>query len=791
MRSACALFFCLLAVSSISLASAERYRFTPVDFLNTVEGLLEGIGAAENWTDVQPCVESSVDAIKNVATAIQYFEKETAIDVAYGLAALGKAFEDIPTAITSCVASAKDVEVLVGALEAISSPYSYAFVVAKNLLVNGVDIYNEIYTAVGDFNSGNYKDFGYNVGEALAKVFFYQTTRNMTGPALKFSLVDFETVAYGVLEGIGAAENWTDLQPCISSTEDAIQNIEKAIYYLQKEDTIDVAFGLAALGKALSDLPTSIKSCGALYNDVDKLIHSLAAISSPTTFIYKVAKNIIINGVDIYHEISAAVNMYKSGNWEQFGVNIGKALAQVFLYGTAHRPLGATSGENILVFLEGVLEGISTDANFDQIAPCVFNASSVAVTLDQAVNDFVSEETERVLEGVALLGEALYAIPAAIKECGVAYTQLQSLISAISQLDDPRTIVYHIARSLVINGQETWDKVTDCTNNINAGNYEEAGKAVGAILAAFIEPDAQVSGLRFTKLVEKTAPFKVDHNHRFVNWTRAELKSLFGTKLQKPEDVNIPVVNTEGLRADFPASFISWEAWPECAHPILDQAHCGSCWAFGAAEALSDRFCIASRGRVNHILSPQYLVSCSTFNMGCNGGMLTAAWASLERSGLPTLECTPYQSQSGDSPSCSTIEKNCSDGSPLKKYYAKSWSTRWYMSVDSIKAEIFANGPLESAFTVYEDFMSYKGGVYKHTTGAELGGHAIKIIGWGNEDGQDYWLVANSWGTSWGENGYFKMAIGTSAMDYNGVAGQADLSNLPSSSSFPREFLTY
>lgn len=68
---------------------------------------------------------------------------------------------------------------------------------------------------------------------------------------------------------------------------------------------------------------------------------------------------------------------------------------------------------------------------------------------------------------------------------------------------------------------------------------------------------------------------------------------------------------------------------------------------------------------------------------------------------------------------------------------------------------------METGFTVYEDFMSYKDGVYKHKTGNALGGHAVKIVGWG--DG--YWIVANSWGTGWGMKGFFNIAFGECGID--------------------------
>jgi cathepsin B len=70
------------------------------------------------------------------------------------------------------------------------------------------------------------------------------------------------------------------------------------------------------------------------------------------------------------------------------------------------------------------------------------------------------------------------------------------------------------------------------------------------------------------------------------------------------------------------------------------------------------------------------------------------------------------------------------------------------------------NGPVEAAFTVYSDFMSYKSGVYKHVSGSVEGGHAVKVLGWGVENGEDYWIVANSWSSAWGMNGYFYILKG-------------------------------
>lgn len=70
------------------------------------------------------------------------------------------------------------------------------------------------------------------------------------------------------------------------------------------------------------------------------------------------------------------------------------------------------------------------------------------------------------------------------------------------------------------------------------------------------------------------------------------------------------------------------------------------------------------------------------------------------------------------------------------------------------------NGPVEASFDVFEDFLAYKSGVYHHVTGKNLGGHSIKILGWGVDQGTPYWLVANSWNEDWGEKGFFRIKRG-------------------------------
>ena len=246
-------------------------------------------------------------------------------------------------------------------------------------------------------------------------------------------------------------------------------------------------------------------------------------------------------------------------------------------------------------------------------------------------------------------------------------------------------------------------------------------------------------------------------NERFEGQSFDDVRGLFGTALSHISE-HMDNLRSEPYNVtDIPDSFDATVEWKGLVHPIRDQQQCGSCWAFSASEVLSDRFAIQS-GKASPVLSPEDMVSCDTTDEGCSGGMLNNAWAYLKGTGIVTDACFPYTAGSGTAPACATT---CADKSSWTKY--KASSAYAISSVEDMQKDIMTHGPIQVAFMVYKSFMSYKSGVYsKHWY--ELipeGGHAVKIVGWGTEDGVDYWKVANSWNTSWGEDGFFKIKRGS------------------------------
>jgi len=311
------------------------------------------------------------------------------------------------------------------------------------------------------------------------------------------------------------------------------------------------------------------------------------------------------------------------------------------------------------------------------------------------------------------------------------------------------------------------------------------------VLCAYCQRDAEI-----IKTVNSNPKSSwVAGENKFSTWTKEEIKKkLVATSYPKnipytPQQLEIIKYHQANNAKQVPTEFDSRKQWPKCIHPIRDQAKCGSCWAFGASESFSDRLCIASNGTIDVVLSPQDLVSCDWFNFGCGGGMLLTAWNYMYFSGVVPERCFPYQSQEGDAPACpSSCAYNSTVSFKSQKYYLKEYYSvgtvlLYWERAEKIAEEIMKGGPLEVAFSVFEDFLSYKSGVYQWTTGEFLGGHAVKMVGWGvdAESNKPYWIIANSWSETWGEKGYFRILRGTDecGIEAGAYSGVPDLKRIP------------
>lgn len=226
-----------------------------------------------------------------------------------------------------------------------------------------------------------------------------------------------------------------------------------------------------------------------------------------------------------------------------------------------------------------------------------------------------------------------------------------------------------------------------------------------------------------------------------------------------------------------PTEFDSDNSWPGALSRVQDQGWCGSSWAISTAAVASDRYGIISKGVEKVQLSAQHLLSCNERGQqSCHGGYLDRAWMFTRKFGLVDEECFPYH---GDHVRCSiprtgTLEEaGCRvpiDNNREQKYRVAP-VYRLGNETD-IMHDILKSGPVQATMKVYHDFFSYRDGIYKRTdlsNSDRTGYHSVRIVGWGQENTytgpQKYWKVANSWGTQWGERGYFRIARGSNECD--------------------------
>jgi cathepsin B len=267
----------------------------------------------------------------------------------------------------------------------------------------------------------------------------------------------------------------------------------------------------------------------------------------------------------------------------------------------------------------------------------------------------------------------------------------------------------------------------------------------------------------------KKLSWTAGENDYFKGRSLASTQRLMGYK-RNPNRVLPLATFPEEILAATPKQF---KTDLNCIGPVLDQGDCGSCWAFGAAESISDRTCLAHGKYI--ALAPLDLVTCDQDDSGCNGGDPGSAYTYAQTNGLATEGCLPYlTSEGGPVPTCPPSQQpclnfintpncntTCANGAVYNNDKHFLTSVYGVQGVQQIMTEISTNGPVEAAFTVYQDFLAYKSGVYIQTSQDALGGHAIKIIGYGTLAGVDYWECQNSWTTTWGDGGFFKIRRGT------------------------------
>jgi len=199
--------------------------------------------------------------------------------------------------------------------------------------------------------------------------------------------------------------------------------------------------------------------------------------------------------------------------------------------------------------------------------------------------------------------------------------------------------------------------------------------------------------------------------------------------------------------------------------PVKDQGRCGSCWAFGTTGGIEGAWQLATQ-KLNS-LSEQQLVDCSTQNLGCQGG--NAGYAINFEHGVNVCSESSYPYKGVDG----TCLGDSSCQAAIPKGGVAGFKRVGNLFFGASKADMqsaIQQQPVSIAIEADQaSFQSYESGILDSGCGTSLD-HAVLAVGYGTENGQGYWLVKNSWGTSWGMDGYIKISSDTNQC---GVLNQA------------------
>jgi len=243
----------------------------------------------------------------------------------------------------------------------------------------------------------------------------------------------------------------------------------------------------------------------------------------------------------------------------------------------------------------------------------------------------------------------------------------------------------------------------------------------------------------------KSSSFQLAMND-IAHLTYSEYQNMLGYKnLGEPELAPEEIPN---ILTDVPES-VDWRK-EQIINPIKNQGKCGSCWAFGSV--LAQEACWAKTYGILYGLSEQNLVDCCIDCLGCNGGNTPFAYVYIRffQGGHFNLESDyPYTATKGK---CKYSKEGAT--TQLKGY------SKCKKDEEKLKEAVANNGPYSIAIDAGpSSFHLYKSGIYDDPSCSSLIlNHIVGLIGYGVDNGRDYWLLRNSWGKSWGEEGYMRLA---------------------------------
>uniref|UniRef100_A0A7S3IAK2 Uncharacterized protein n=1 Tax=Fabrea salina TaxID=342563 RepID=A0A7S3IAK2_9CILI len=286
----------------------------------------------------------------------------------------------------------------------------------------------------------------------------------------------------GVLKGMGADINAQDIKPCISDIGTVGTEVENAISSFSKESFEGIKNGLHEIAEAFQGVPTAIKECKAAEAETaDVFEDAITSFKNPWGLVYHLGKSILLNGHEIFDDVSGAMQAWENSNWEQCGLKIGEAMFAVL--GNDGNSDIVPVGKEILDIFLGIVAGIAHDFGFDSIDACITDVDKSVQDFIDAVKNFKRKDIRGIIDGLKDTANGVRSLPNDIRECAKAAKDAEKVAAniekAVAAFTDPIYLAWHVTTTLILNGREIGEEIFTAVYDWETKDFYHFGYYIG------------------------------------------------------------------------------------------------------------------------------------------------------------------------------------------------------------------------------------------------------------------------------------------------------------------------
>ena len=462
-----------------------------------VEGILKGALDAEGFTDITHCIQDVEHVIQDAQAAVTDFQKKDVQDIIAGVKEVADLLKTVKVGMKDCSSLRADWQKLEQMVEIFDSPTSFAYHVGKDLMINGVEIFHEVETAVNDYSAGNWADFGYNIGEAAAKTLLGEESQLAIKEANKMKVAQ---IVQGMLKPYGGKFDLYALLICIYDEDQAALMFDVAVQTFEKayadKDISEAIGGVIATVAGVQQFKQGLPACEAVDSapwNIQEFNTCTDIAMHPTQYFKVIEQDVTINGISIIADAMKGVEAYKKGDFVTFGYEMGtilKLATEQKAIEEAQEDMPKPDATMAAEVAQGFFEATNVGTfNFTDLLICIYEADQAALILYQGVEMLeeaykdkdIGEAIGGVIAGVAFVQQLKQSIPVceAVDTKNADWTTFNQIVD-IAQ--SPSKHMQLIEKDVLFNGVKITEELSSAVEAFRSGNYKQYGFQLGKLL---------------------------------------------------------------------------------------------------------------------------------------------------------------------------------------------------------------------------------------------------------------------------------------------------------------------